>query len=217
MSLLFTARSHQRVRVPRDAAIDDLAEWSVLADLYPTTLSVPDRCDVFKKSHPKRVGTDNGTNLLVKQNYSTGVIQYAGTFFDTANVWYCACCTVTTARGFIYKGKFSDALSEITYGETTATHSGGIETDVTDAAYPGDVIFGNEAGRFGSERGYAGRIARLRWWSAPLTLAEFRQEYHAPWAVRHANLEGDYHLGWQGRERVIDYSGNRRHGAVVGF
>jgi hypothetical protein len=217
MSLLFTERSHQRVVIPRDAAIDDLVTWSVMAWVYPVTISVPDRVDIFKKAHAKRVGSDNGASIVVKQNYSTGFIQYSGTVFDTADEWYCVCAAIDASRGYIYKGQLDSSVAEISYSETFATQSGGVESDVADSGgQPGDVIIGNECGRFNFERGFPGRIATVRWWSAALTLAEFRNEQFSAFAVRAANLEGAYELGFGGRERVFDLSGKQRHGTVVG-
>ena len=220
MALFFTAFSSQRVTIPRDAGLDDHAEWSVLVDLYPTLATTTARADLWKKAHAKRLGFDVGDGLLViKQNYESGVIQYAGQAYTNANQWYCACGAVNTSRAFLYSGDFAGDLVELSYSETTASQSGAIITDVEDEqfGYPGDVILGNESGRFRFERGFFGGIARVRWWSTPLTLGEFRLEYRSLWAVRQADLLGDYHVGWDGNERVIDRSGNGRHGSVVGF
>lgn len=226
MALLFTGGSSHRVVFPRVSADDDHEDWSVLLWVYPTSISETGRRDLFKKAHAKRLGMeDNGTYngyLTLKQNdNASGLVQYGGEVFTAANEWYCVAGVVWATRasgqrGFIYKGSLTSALSEITYVEQVNTYGGTPETDVVDSTwnYSGDILVGNENGRFNFQRGFSGRIAMVAFWSTNLTLAELQaQQFSRRPVVQLANLRRFAVLERPGV--VADLSGNGLNGYTV--
>lgn len=226
MSLAFTAGAPHRVVFPRVVADDDHEDWSVLLWVYPTSISETGRRDLFKKAHAKRLGMEDNASydgyLTLKQNdNASGLIQYGGEVFTAANEWYCVAGVVwgsraSGQRGFIYKGGLAAPLAEITYVEQINTYGGTPETDAVDATwnYHGDIIVGNENGRYNYQRGFSGRIAMMAFWATNLTLPELQaQQFNRLPAVQMSSLRRFAWLHEPGK--IADLSGNGLNGYTV--
>ena len=224
MSLLFTVEGTQYIRhfiAPGDSSIDNLAQWSVAAWIYPTGYSATERGEVFNKAHAKRFGIEGtGGSMLLKQNKTTSVIQYGATFLTT-NQWEYVCGVVDAnavspnQQAWIYHGTLTSAAAEVgTYFEEITGYTGTLEDDTVDAQgnTPGDLIVGNKPWRnpWNGNRGFGGRIAWIAFWSTNVdlgTLKAFQFAYTPPDLT---NLELCARYFQPGKQ--ADLSGNGRNG-----
>lgn len=212
MALTFGAATSDRVVCGSAASLDNLDPFTVLAWVYPTTLTAGRR--VFEK-----LTTDNNVRL----NLAAGNVRFIrarattstdyitnSTPLSATNSWiffaltYASASTPTT---HIYTGNLTTAITEATYG--TATDGSGALTD--DAAE--NWVIGNKAAAtFNSA--WQGAIGHFSIYNVVLTSAQIE-------AQRLRQFVGSgcvmfLQLGFDGTGTQTDFSGNSNTGAVTG-
>ena len=129
----------------------------------------------------------------------------------STNVWYFVAVTVDTGGGAgnnanIYTGTLASAVAERAYG-TATDGTGGINTNSLSWG------IGNR-GAGTQNLAFEGDIAWFGFWTAVLTLGQLReQQYRMRNTV---NCQNFMHLGYNGVNAQIDYSGNKINGTVTG-
>lgn len=215
MSLRLGGAITDRINIGSGVSIDNLNPMTILAWVYPTTLTT-NRTIYFK-------GPSGSSRRLLRLADTAGNIQYAVIRASLTNYvtnsaplanldrWYLVAATFdsTAAAGEIvniYVGTEKALASEATYG--TATDGSGAVTD--DAA--DDAIWGNVATLDLSWQGLLG-------YGAVFNLVLPPAEIHR-WQGRSAPRAGcrDFHKfgGVLGAGRQLDESGYGNHGVVTG-
>lgn len=229
MSLAFVGGSTQYIRAPRDAAIDDLTQWSVIAWVYPTTISPsPNSADIFNKAHAKRFDMDATSGYLnMKQNKSGGVIETVSDIFNTANQWYyvAGVCDATASnpdpQGWLYWGQLDAIAAEVSsYVLRSTAYGGTVETDEYDSQNntPGDLFGANKPWRnpWEGNRAWYGRIAVIGFWSTLLSLGDIRRQQYKRYPVV-AGCEWFIDSSLVNNGVIPDLSGNNRHAQLYGI
>jgi hypothetical protein len=215
MSLLFGGATSHRSDHGSPAIADDLAAFTYLLAVYPTSL-VDARTFLSKSTSGTsgqrfRLVTTSGDLAIVCTRATTN-LSYTSNSAPLAavNAWYWVAATVDIngsagdlAR--IYAAPFGASLAQVTY----ALQTDGSGAQSANAA--GTIIVGNDAG---NARSFPGRIALAMAWSRRLSLGELITQQSRPFASSGCFLYT--HLGWNGTGSQVDYSGQKNHGTVTG-
>lgn len=215
-SLRFVAGGSDKIDFGSPAHLDNLAQMTICAWIYPTTLTPTNSPRVWNKDSDTGVNNRfhmsgaSGNNMRFRINSSGGSSGNVETNdnFVTANNWYFV-CAVQEAVGVannmhIYHGSRTTKVVESTYG---------VRIDLTVAkeadATKNMIIGGNT-----TVSAYSGDIAWVGIWNRALTLREIQQQ-HGRVSPTSGNVFFSY-LGFSGRTTQTDLSRFRNSGTITG-
>jgi len=215
VSLLFANGSTDRVNHGQSASIDDLVASgvSILAWVYRVGSGANQH--LFSMDGP---GATNAGILMLASDALRVLVRRAtadadyisDTGFVPANAWAFLAATFDSGASptvHIYKGSLSALAAEVSYA-STADGSGAVVADNANDKWVGNIERANT-------NPFEGRVARLGYFNAPLSLAAIQRLQFAMagvWQGAGARLLAEYH----GSGTQPDYSGNDNAGAVTG-
>lgn len=218
MALTFGNATSDRVNHASATSLDDLAAWTVVMWVFPTTFTVD------RSMWGKQDGAGNGRNsyIIGTGTGECGVYVKRATSFDeavtnngvfvTTNQWYFIAQTYDSAasagsRIHIYYGSLSSIAAEATY--TSVVNGSGA---VNDAGSNFGV--GNLNGDGSPANAFQGRIANLLHWNRVLSLGEIIEQQFKPHVTSGCVLYTE--CGFNGTGTQPDWSGNGNAGTVTG-
>jgi len=214
MALTFGGATTDRVNCGSGATLDSLNPLTVLAWVYPTTLTalreVASKRGAAAQDWVFRVA-DATDELTGFYSMSTGSFLYDTTDANiTTNKWWLVAMSVNPANGAgdrvrVYVGDLATAARQCAVSAVVDTGSGTHD----DAA--NNLLIGNWDGL---DNAWQGRIACAAVFGAELTLAQVRSWQFHPRKM--SGCVGLWHLGFNGTGTQPDLSGNFNAGTVTG-
>lgn len=216
MALSFTAVTHV-VDIGSGASLDNLTAWTVLAWVYPVSLS-QDLPLTFKgdaasgSTYRSCILLSTGALYLDLHRATTDLTASSAASVYAANAWqffgFAANSAGAATDQKIFYGTLSAAVAEVGSYASQSVGSGAV---VADAAYNQGIGNGIPAQAFW---GSSMRIAWVGQWNRVLTLGEIQAQQFRPHVT--AGCVGFYHLGFAGTGTQPDWSGNGNAGTVTG-
>ena len=215
-SLTFGAATTDSVNHGSNASLDNLATWTVVMWVYPTTLTAGrvyfNKLEAAPDNGRRRCLVDTATDEVSCQvrendllaNYITNNANL------TVNKWWFIAATfdLNAAAGEsfnIYVGDFDTIATECTYG-TATDRTGTLDSDAA-----GSMIIGNTAGGAAS---FQGDFSVFAHWNRVLTTAEIQNQQFSQVPTSGAVLLT--YEGFNGTGSQRDLSGNANNGSVSG-
>ncbi len=216
MALTFGAATSDRVACGSNAVLDNLNPLTILAWVYPTTLTA----GRFICNKGTGLHTQNGFPLsgtggdieYIRGRATTDADRWTNsTPLATLNKWYCVAATfdsTQTPNSHIYTGTLTTMMAEATYNASSADGSGAVFDDSAN-----NFVIGNKnAASFNSA--FQGRLAVLAYFNRVLTLGEIKSWQFNPRKL--SGCVGFWILGFNGTGNQPDLSGNFNAGTVTG-
>jgi len=210
--LTFGGASSDRVQVAAATNINDLTTLTMLAWVFPTTLT-GNRCIMAKATSATagklfRInGTGGNIELLINRATDTQYVTN-DTPLATTSKWYLVAATFDSGASppvHMYVGDLAAVAAERTYGVQTAG-SGSVDADNAI-----NLVLGNHAG---NNVAFQGRIAVAAYINRVLTLGEIKQWQFRPRVL--VGTVGLWMLGYNGTSTQADLSGSGNPGTVTG-
>lgn len=219
MALTFGGATSDRVDIAGSASLNDLSTFTLLAWVYPTTLTGARQVCSFRRDASGTSGMQfriagTTTEMTLRVNQATTSANYATNSGAIAlNTWCYLAATYDNNGGSplikIYHGRLSSLVVEGTYGTTTA--GSGART----AEAGGTHMWGNRViTTTNFDSAWPGRIAFGQFYNRVLSLGELSLLQYSPTVL--SGCVNYIHLGFNGTGTQPDWSGNGNSGTITG-
>jgi hypothetical protein len=222
MSLLFSSGADNYVDYGSAAVLDNLSQRTMLAWIYPTSVTTPLAQAIYAKADGTSfsayrsfyVAGSIGSTIYVDSHRATTILKAESGTVLSNNVWQFVGGAVdeaaTATDQKLYWGSLSTAVAEVPTYASQQVGSG---------AFGNDAAFNATLGNFSatvpqSWSRFIGRIAFFAMWNRVLTLNEIRQQQFRPYPTTGCVIFS--HLGYNGTGTQANLSGQALNGTVTG-
>lgn len=211
MALVFGAATSDRVDCGSAAGIDTPSSLTVAAWVRPSTLT-PARIIIGKTDSSVGWRMYNGASnrLGFYWDRATTDLEFVSADnFQTTNTWAFVAATADSSGAKVYRGTLTTPAAE---PGSYATSNVGSGSFVSDASL--SLLIGNRSSTINLS--YVGQIAVVGYWhNRILTLEELIAWQWHP-GMYHPEMNLFLHLGYNGTDTQVDWSGAGNHGTITG-
>lgn len=215
-SLAFTSDADSHVNVGSGTSIDDLAAFTIVAWIYPTSLVSDDRGFIWTKgSGAAGAGLQFGINhdgnhvagsLHLGQLGTPDLDAFSTAAEVTVNTWCFVAATgsIGVTMPKMYEGTLTTTVTEITGGYDGQATGANIDSDAALNGYVGNWSATNMS--------FPGYVDVVVVWNRILSLGELKDQQFRPHKT--SGCVGLWYPGFHGIAAMPDLSGNGNDGAV---